>query len=161
MHYYCLEVGGREGRLDVLIITDKLIRKLTIIVRARSWRYFGGWKDDCCSIFASSKLQNWPPFPFHPSIAARTSVWLLDYKNNKIILVFDINCIHLARILYYSGANAELFKKILTLFQSYILPILHSSDFTLPILHTSNPTLFQSYTLPIILHSLNLTLLTH
>ena len=41
-----------------------------------------------------------------------------------------------------------------TFFQSYTLPISHSSNPTLfrPVLHSSNLTLFQSYTLPI-LHS--------
>ena len=56
-----------------------------------------------------------------------------------------------------------------TPFQSYTLPILHSSNptlfqcnpilfqsYTLPILHSSNPKPIQSYTLPI-LHPLNLT----
>ena len=56
---------------------------------------------------------------------------------------------------------------IFTIFQSCMLPILHSfnptllqSD-TLPILHSSNLSLFQSFTLPILhssLHSSNLTL---
>ena len=44
----------------------------------------------------------------------------------------------------------------IALFQSYTLPVLHSSNpklfqsYTLHNLHSSNPTLFQSYTLPIL-----------
>ena len=51
----------------------------------------------------------------------------------------------------------------IALFQSYTLPVLHSSNptlfqsYTLHNLHSSNPTLFQSYTLPI-LNSSTLTL---
>ena len=61
-------------------------------------------------------------------------------------------------------SNSTLFQyQSITLFQSYTLPILHSSNptlfqsYTLPILHSSNPTLFISRTPPI-LHSSNLKL---
>ena len=56
-------------------------------------------------------------------------------------------------ILHSSNTQLHLhYSYTLTLFHSYILPILHT-----PILHTSNLTHFQSYTLPI-LHFSNLLL---
>ena len=66
---------------------------------------------------------------------------------------FTVSILHTSNLVYLPMLHSS----NLALFQSYILPILHTSNLRLSTLHSSNLTLFQSYTLPYypfsILHS--------